>query len=35
MIRSELAPCTRAASTNSFSRSPSTWPRIGLATYGM
>ena len=31
MIRRWPAPCARAASTNSFSRSDSTWPRIGLA----
>ena len=35
MIRSGPAPCARAASTNSFSRSDSTWPRTGLAMYGM
>ena len=35
MIRSEPAPWARAASTNSFSRSESTWPRIGRAMYGM
>ena len=34
MIRSEPAPWARAASTNSFSRSDSTWPRIGRAMYG-
>ena len=34
MIRSGPAPCARAASTNSFSRSDSTWPRTGLAMYG-
>src|SRR5438067_12493844 len=28
------APRPRAASTNSFSRTESTWPRIGRATYG-
>ena len=31
MIRSEPMPCGRAASTNSFSRSASTSPRIGRA----
>jgi hypothetical protein len=31
MIRIGPAPCARAASTNSFSRSDSTWPRTGLA----
>ena len=35
MIRSGLAPCEIAASTNSFSRSDSTWPRSGRPTYGM
>ncbi len=35
MIRKEPAPWDRAASTNSFSRSASTWPRIGRAMYGM
>ena len=35
MIRSGPAPWARAASTNSFSRSDSTWPRIGRAMYGM
>ena len=35
MIRRWPAPCARAASTNSFSRSESTWPRIGRAMYGM
>ena len=34
MIRSGPAPCARAASTNSFSRSASTWPRSGRAMYG-
>jgi hypothetical protein len=34
MIRTGPAPWARAASTNSFSRSPSTWPRIGRAMYG-
>jgi hypothetical protein len=32
MIRTLDRPCARAASMNSRSRSPSTWPRIGLAT---
>ena len=31
MIRIGPAPWARAASTNSFSRSESTWPRTGLA----
>ncbi len=31
MIRTGPAPCARAASTNSFSRSESTCPRIGRA----
>ena len=31
MIRSGPAPWARAASTNSFSRSDSTWPRTGRA----
>ena len=31
MIRIGPAPCARAASMNSFSRSDSTWPRIGRA----
>ena len=35
MIRIGPAPWARAASTNSFSRSESTWPRTGLAMYGM
>ncbi len=35
MTRSGLAPCAIAASTNSFSRSDSTWPRSGRPTYGM
>ena len=34
MIRIGPAPCARAASTNSFSRSDSTCPRTGLAMYG-
>ena len=34
MIRSGPAPWARAASTNSFSRSESTWPRTGRAMYG-
>ena len=34
MIRMGPAPCAREASTNSFSRNESTWPRIGLAMYG-
>ncbi len=34
MIRHEPMPCARAASTNSFSRIASTWPRIGRARYG-
>ena len=35
MIRSGLAPCEIAASTNSFSRSDSTCPRSGRPTYGI
>ena len=35
MMRSGPAPCARAASTNSFSRSDSTCPRTGRAMYGM
>ena len=34
MIRGPEAPTERAASTNSFSRSDSTWPRTRRATYG-
>ena len=33
--RQSEAPCAIAASTNSFWRTESTWPRIGRATYGM
>ena len=32
MIRNGPAPWAIAASTNSFSRSESTWPRSGLPT---
>jgi hypothetical protein len=34
MIRRGPMPWALAASTNSFSRSDSTWPRIGRPTYG-
>ena len=35
MIRPLDAPSERDASTNSFSRSESTWPRMMRATYGV
>ncbi len=35
ITRSGPAPCATAASTNSFSRSASTSPRIGRAMYGV
>ena len=35
MIRAFEAPSERDASTNSFSRSDSTWPRMMRATYGV
>ena len=34
MMRRFEAPSERAASTNSFSRSDSTWPRMIRAMYG-